>query len=51
MAEIIKAVKGFNQDMTCTPTEDIKSSMKKEKHMRKKLLMYVIKVSMLVNFQ
>ena len=24
MAEIIKAVKGFNQDMTCTPTEDIK---------------------------
>ena len=24
MAEIIKAVKGFNQDMTCTPTEDVK---------------------------
>ena len=24
MAEIIKAVKGFNQDMTCTPTDDIK---------------------------
>lgn len=24
MAEIIKAVKGFNQDMTCTPTKDIK---------------------------
>ena len=24
MAEIIKAVKGFNQDMTCTPTGDIK---------------------------
>ena len=24
MAETIKAVKGFNQDMTCTPTDDIK---------------------------
>ena len=24
MAEIIKAVKGFNQDMTCTPTDDVK---------------------------
>ena len=24
MAEIIKAVKGFNQDMTCTPTKDVK---------------------------
>ena len=24
MAEIIKAVKGFNSDMTCTPTDDIK---------------------------
>lgn len=24
MAETIKAVKGFNQDMTCTPTKDIK---------------------------
>ena len=24
MAETIKAVKGFNQDMTCTPTEDVK---------------------------
>ena len=24
MAKIIKAVKGFNQDMTCTPTDDIK---------------------------
>ena len=24
MSEIIKAVKGFNQDMTCTPTDDVK---------------------------
>lgn len=24
MAETIKAVKGFNQDMTCTPTKDVK---------------------------
>ena len=24
MTEIIKAVKGFNQDMTCTPIEDVK---------------------------
>ena len=24
MAETIKAVKGFNQNMTCTPTEDVK---------------------------
>ena len=24
MAETINAVKGFNQDMTCTPTKDIK---------------------------
>ena len=24
MAETIKAVKGFNQDMTCTPTDHIK---------------------------
>ena len=24
MAEIIKAVKGFNPDMTCTPTDDVK---------------------------
>lgn len=51
MAEIIKAVKGFNQDMTCTPTGTLNSSMKKEKYMRKKLLMYVIKDSMLANFQ
>lgn len=24
MGEIIKAYKGFNEDMTCTPTDDIK---------------------------
>ena len=51
MAEIIKAVKGFNQDMTCTPTKDVKFQMKRERHMRKKLPMHVTKVSMLANFQ
>ena len=28
MAETIKAVKGFNQDMTCTPTKDVKFQYK-----------------------
>ena len=49
--EIIKAVKGFNADMTCTPIKDIKFQYEEGKTYEEKMLMYVAKDSMLANFR
>lgn len=34
----INAIKGFNKDMTCTPTSDIKFHYKEGESMRKEIL-------------